>query len=61
LIYQFPAIFTETPNTKHVLEIKAVSEKNPYSVEMKQKSKCKRPNEIRGDKPWMKINLAAQD
>jgi len=28
---------------------------------MKQRSKCKRPNEIRGDKPWTKINLTTHD
>jgi len=28
---------------------------------MKQKSKCKRPNETRGHKPWTKINPKAHE
>jgi len=28
---------------------------------MKPKSKCERPNETRGDKPWTKINPKAQE
>jgi len=47
LIYQFPALSTETPNTKAYIRNPSVKLKNPYSVEMKQKAKCERPNETR--------------